>query len=184
MPPPTRCVPLRTHQVPPHQSLPPRGKVARRKPGRMRGAAQSLPPAPKIQRAHPPHQSKIKDFCQLPPRGKPFPSPSEGRFVLLHSFGDISPFLIRLAWRRAAFTRGGFGAVELWGCAAKNARGRRGHAPALRMYVIFLQTIELYRIGCPPELVVHCQGNRLVTDCGGTAHCLLPLYSVSNRVTP
>ena len=79
---------------------------------------------------------------------------------------------------------GGFGAVELWGCAAKNARGRRGHAPALRMYVIFLQTIELYRIGCPPELVVHCQGNRLVTDCGGTAHCLLPLYSVSNRVTP
>ncbi len=36
----------------------------------------------------------------------PAGEPGWVRFVLLHSFGDISPFLIRLAWRRAAFTRG------------------------------------------------------------------------------
>ena len=46
----------------------------------------------KSNRGSAPHQSKIKDFCQLPPRGEALV-----RRVLACAFGDTSPFLIRLA---------------------------------------------------------------------------------------
>ena len=73
MPPPIRCGSHSTYQAPPHQSLPPRGKVARRKPGRMRGQEAGFPTSGKRTDVAAPHQSKIKDFCQLLPREKPNP---------------------------------------------------------------------------------------------------------------
>ena len=70
LPPPTRCVYVSSYPVPPHRSLPPRGKVARRKPGRMRGRAVCLLPAAKEPTLQPLISQKSKIFASFPHRGK------------------------------------------------------------------------------------------------------------------
>ena len=63
------------------------------------------------------------------------------RFGLVHTFRDVSPFLIRLAWRRATFPPGE-GFLGRWNPvgAEENPRWRRGHTPALRKVCPFCQS--------------------------------------------
>ncbi len=67
MPPPIRCVSHSTSINAPHQSLPPWGKVARRKPGRMRGRAVCLLPAAKKPTLQPLISQKSKIFASFSP---------------------------------------------------------------------------------------------------------------------
>ena len=69
MPPPTRCVYVSSHPVPPHQSLPPRGKVARRKPGRMRGGSVKATTSGKKPTFPPLISQKSKIFASFSPGG-------------------------------------------------------------------------------------------------------------------
>ena len=63
------------------------------------------------------------------------------RFGLVHTFREVSPFLIRLAWRRATFPPGE-GFLGRWNPvgAEENPRWRRGHTH--ERYVSFPQLIE------------------------------------------
>ena len=63
------------------------------------------------------------------------------RFGLVHTFREVSPFLIRLAWRRATFPSGE-GILGRWNSvgAEENPRWRRGHTH--ERYVSFPQLIE------------------------------------------
>ena len=67
MPPPIRCVSHSTSINAPHQNLPPRGKVARRKPGRMRGQAVCLLPAAKKPTLQPLISQKSEIFASFSP---------------------------------------------------------------------------------------------------------------------
>ncbi len=59
-----------TSQVPPHQGLPPLGGRCPALAGSDEGTGSMFTVSGKKTNVAAPHQSKIKDFCQLPPRGK------------------------------------------------------------------------------------------------------------------